>query len=106
MNEWVAICAVAELLPGQWKSGVVNNFEIVVFNFDGTVFAVEACCTVDGAKLKLECDSNGILVCPHNGARFDVRSGVPLVSPPFEPLAKFSTRVRNGIVEVHREPWF
>ncbi|MGE5626152.1 MAG: Rieske (2Fe-2S) protein [Bacillota bacterium] len=106
MSEWVPVSTASDLPPGSWKACTVSSFDVLVFNLDGSIHAVEACCTVNGARLELECDSSGTLRCPHNDVRFDVRTGMPLSSPPFEPLAKFRTRIREGVVEVHRDPWF
>lgn len=104
-TKWYAVCPVSALPEGASKTCTLGNFEVMVLNLAGEFHAIEACCTVDGTRMRLEPGKGGTLVCPHNQVHFDVRDGVPLQGPAYEPLAKFRTRVRDGMLEVCGDLW-
>ena len=95
MGEWVFVCTTTQLLPGEMTTAWDGDTAIVVFNHDGTLYALEDRCShedfelsagaFDGAEASVEC----VL----HGARFDVRDGRPLCPPAYEPVAKFPVRV-------------
>ena len=51
MSDWVRICHMAELLPGEVQTGYDGDTPIAVFNVDGELYALEDICTHDGAEL-------------------------------------------------------
>lgn len=95
MGEWVFVCATSALLPGEMTTAWDGDTAIAVFNFEGTLYALEDRCShedfelsagaFDGAEASVEC----VL----HGARFDVRDGRALCAPAYEPVAKFPVRV-------------
>lgn len=101
---WYPICRIEDLPTEGKLESIVNGREVLVFNIDGAYHVVEASCTVDGARLRLESSHPGILVCPHTQAQYDIRTGIPLTAPPYEPLLKYSVRVRDGILEAYEDP--
>ena len=50
MSEWVRICHMAELLPGECQTGWDGDTPIAVFNVDGDLYAIEDICTHDGSE--------------------------------------------------------
>jgi 3-phenylpropionate/trans-cinnamate dioxygenase ferredoxin subunit len=98
VSEWVRICSLAELLPGECRTGWDGDTPIAVFNVDGTVYAIEDICTHDGSELTGGPIDGFEVECPRHGARFDVRTGAALCPPAYEPTAKFPVRIEDGWV--------
>jgi len=40
------------------------------------------------------------VICPRHGSNFDLRTGVPLSLPAFEPVATYPVTVEDGMVMV------
>jgi len=73
-----------------------------VYNLDGELLALEDRCSHDDGPL---CEGDwdpeeGVAVCPRHGSNFDIRTGVPLSLPAFEPVATYAVRVEDGTIEV------
>lgn len=73
---------------------------IVARGQDGQYYAVQRQCShaaldLDGGRVR-----GASIVCPHHGARFDLKSGRVLGPPAYAPIAAFPTRVRDDMVEV------
>ena len=96
MSHWTFICASRELLPGEMRTGFdeVTEAAIVVFNLDGTLYALEDKCTHEDFELSAgQVDAaEGSVECVLHGARFDIRDGRALCAPAYEPVAKFPVR--------------
>ena len=99
---WTRICATSELLPGEMRSGFdeVTGAAIVVFNLDGTLYALEDKCTHEDFELSAGASDpgSGSVECVLHGARFDVRDGRALCAPAYEPAPRFPVRTADGAV--------
>jgi 3-phenylpropionate/trans-cinnamate dioxygenase ferredoxin subunit len=96
MTGWIRVCAVSELLPGEFQVAWDGDTPIAVYNIEGEYYAVEDTCTHDGGEL-----AGGVLhgfevECPRHGARFDLRDGAVTAPPAVMPIATFPVRVENG----------
>lgn len=93
---WTYVCAASELLPGEMRTAFdeVTGAGIVVFNLDGTLYALEDKCSHEDFELSAgQYDASaGSVECVLHGARFDVREGRALCAPAYEPVAKFPVR--------------
>lgn len=98
MNDWIRVCATAELLPGEYRTAYDGDTPIAVFNLDGVLYAIEDVCTHDGGELAGGLVEGHEVECPRHGARFDITTGAVLCPPAYEPIAKFPVRVDDGIV--------
>ena len=99
-EHWTYVCTTAELLPGEMKSvfDEVTEAGIVVFNLDGTLYALEDRCSHEDFELSAGPfdAATGEVECVLHGARFDVRDGRALCAPAYEPVAKFPVKVESG----------
>jgi 3-phenylpropionate/trans-cinnamate dioxygenase ferredoxin subunit len=96
MTDWVRVCAVSELLPGEFKVTWDGDTPIAVYNIEGEYYAVEDTCTHDGGELAGG-ELHGFEVeCPRHGARFDLRDGAVTAPPAVVPIATFPVHVENG----------
>lgn len=87
----------ADLSPGE--SRCVGGV-LIARGQDGQYYAVQRQCShaaqdLDGGRVR-----GASIVCPHHGARFDLKSGRVLGPPAWSPIAAYPTRVKDGMVEV------
>ncbi|HSI19004.1 MAG TPA: Rieske (2Fe-2S) protein [Sphingomonas sp.] len=91
----------ADLAPGGTRCVDVDGVGVIVARGqDGQYYAVERLCShaalpLDGGRVR-----GASIVCPHHGARFDLKSGRVLGPPAYAAIAAFPTRERCGQVEV------
>ena len=98
MNDWIRVCTVAELLPGEFQVAWDGDMPIAVYNIDGEYYAVEDTCTHDGGELAGG-ELHGFEVeCPRHGARFDLRDGSVMAPPAVVPIQVFPVRVEEGVI--------
>ncbi|MBI1927078.1 non-heme iron oxygenase ferredoxin subunit [Candidatus Poribacteria bacterium] len=91
---------LSELPPGEKKLVEVDGMPVVLFNVNGTFYAIEDVCTHDGGPLaegELEGEE---IECPRHGARFNVRTGEVLCMPAVEPVECYKVKVENGEILV------
>ncbi len=94
MTDFVKIATLDELPAGGRKRVELGMYQILLFNIEGTIYALEDMCTHDGGPLGESELINGCEVqCPRHGARFDVRTGAALCMPAFQPTMTFKTRI-------------
>lgn len=105
MSSWVDVALQGELAPGTFRVVDVDGTQIVVFNIDGELYAIEDVCTHDGGQLTGGTVEGDEIVCPRHGARFCIRTGAALTAPAYEPTAKFPVRIDNGIVQTRDNRW-
>ncbi|MFZ2235132.1 MAG: non-heme iron oxygenase ferredoxin subunit [Dokdonella sp.] len=98
MSEWLRVCAMSELLPGENQVLDHDGVSYLAVNIDGEVYAVENVCTHDYGELSGGTIEGFEVECPRHGARFDVRSGAATLPPAYEPIAKFPVKVEDGVV--------
>ena len=98
----IDVCPVDELQPGSMKLVPAGPLTVGVYNCNGEYFAIEDRCSHDDGPLcEGEWDRDTcVVVCPRHGSNFDIRSGVPLTLPAFEPVDTFAVVVENGYVKV------
>ena len=100
MSEWIKVCKQEELKPQTFQLVDFDDIEVMVFNIDGTFFAIEDLCTHDGGPLS-DGDIEGCnIICPRHGASFDIKSGKVTAPPAYEDLKTFPTRVEDGFIFV------
>jgi 3-phenylpropionate/trans-cinnamate dioxygenase ferredoxin component len=76
MAEFETVMRTPELGPGAMAGVSAHGRRLLVANVGQTYYAVDATCPADETDLagegRLEDD---VLICPHDGARFSVRTG-------------------------------
>ena len=97
---WVRVCALGELLPGDRRVVWDGDTAIVVFNYDGDCYALEDRCSHEDFELSIgNFDPDEATVeCVLHGAKFDVRDGRALCAPAYLPVAKFPVKIEDGAV--------
>lgn len=75
MSHVIPIDPVDELPPGKRKIVFVDGRSIVIFNIEGTVYAIDDSCPHNGASLASGQLDGHLLRCPAHGLRFDLTTG-------------------------------
>lgn len=104
MAEWINVADANDFPSGSCHTVEAGNTAIAVFNIDGRFYAISDLCTHEAERLcggKLLGDH---IVCPAHGAHFSLSTGEALSPPAYEPVAIFSVRLENGMVQVKSEP--
>ena len=92
--------APADLAPGHVRVVTHDGWRFAVCNVEGTYHVVDDTCTHDDGPLGEGKLDGCAIVCPRHGARFDVRDGRVLSMPAAYPIRSYSTRVKDGQVQV------
>ena len=99
--EFVEIADEDALPNGERLFVEIDEYEIVVFNIAGKLFAIADICSHDDGPLgDGEFEAEYEIACPRHGARFDVRNGEALTFPAVIDIPAFPVRVTNGKIEV------
>ncbi|BDD91937.1 (2Fe-2S)-binding protein [Pandoraea sp. NE5] len=102
MSQCIPIDPINELPPGKRKIMFVEGRSIVLFNIEGTVYAIDNACPHDGASLASGQLDGHLLQCPAHGLRFDLKTGC-VREPGGLCLTRFPVRVTDSevVAEVH-----
>ena len=100
MAEYVAVAQVEEVKPGERIVLDVKEHYIVLFNVDGTYYAIEDLCTHDDGPLGDGELSGTIIECPRHGAQFDITTGRVVRMPAITPVPRYDVRVVDGTIQI------
>ena len=104
MSDWITVAKEDELAPGKFRVIDAEGARIVVFNLQGSYYAIEDVCTHDGGQLTGGTVVGEEIVSPP-WARFSIKTGAALCAPAYEPTARFPVRVENGEIQVRDDRW-
>src|SRR5437016_1672860 len=101
-GEFNRIGTLAEIPEGEVRAYELPGVRLAVVQLEGEVYAVGDECPEDGNALSDgEVDENEwLVVCPHDGSSFDVRSGEPVAGPAVDPVPVYRVRIEDGWVAV------
>ncbi len=89
-----------DLGPGTVAEVEASGRRLALLNVGQTYYALDAACTADGSNLAREGEIRGdALVCRHDGATFDVRTGAR-VDAPGNPLRRYAIRIAGNEISV------
>jgi len=96
-----AVCAVADLAPGQMKQVCVGDRPVLLIHqAEGRFCAIAAHCSHSGAPLENGVLSGDHVICPWHNACFNACTGQQQEPPGLDDLASFETWVQDGAVHV------
>lgn len=99
--EFVEIAGEGDLPNGERLFVEIDEYNVVVFNIAGKLFAIADVCSHDDGPLgDGEFEDTYEIACPRHGARFDVRNGYAMSLPAIEDIPAFPVRVTEGRIEV------
>lgn len=103
MSTWTDVAPTADLPPGSVHTVDLEGVPVAIFNVDGHYYAIEDCCSHEAETLSYGTVEGLEITCPRHLARFSLTTGAALSPPAYEPVATFSVRVHEGMVQVRDE---
>ena len=100
MAGWTRVARLEEIPEGGAIESEAGGVEIALYRVDGEVYATDASCTHQHARLADGFLEGCEIECPLHQARFDVRSGRALCPPADRDLRIYAVRIVNGEVEI------
>lgn len=100
MSQWIRVCTTSEMLPGETRVVWDADTPIMVFNYDGTYYALEDRCSHEDFELSAGAfdPDEATIECVLHGSKFDVRDGRALNPPAYAPVAKFPVKVDADVI--------
>ncbi len=101
-EEWLDVCALDELAPGETKTVYLDGKMVGVFNVNGEIFAINNRCShargplSEGEVNATECS----VVCPWHYGKFDLRTGQPVDGVVNKPVETYRVEIRDGVIWV------
>ena len=98
--DWIRVCALSELLPGETTVVWDGDTPILVLNYDGDIYALEDRCSHEEFELSAgPFDAEAATIeCLLHGSKFDVRDGRALNAPAYAPVVKCPVKVEDGVI--------
>ena len=103
MPKFVPVARVDEIPPGSAKGLVVGDYEVALFNVDGTFYALENSCPHQGGPLAEGWLEGSLVTCSWHGWCFDVRTGKMTLGD-YALVPVFDVQVEGELVSVASEP--
>ncbi len=99
-REFVPVLFENELADDRLQHVRAGDADVILLRSGGRLHAYGEHCPHLGAPLSDGWLSNGSIVCPCHGARFELSTGSTVKGPATSPLTCFETCVRGGRIEV------
>jgi len=99
LEEQVIVGKIDDVPPGGRRVFYVKGFEVVVFNNDGTLYAIDNLCPHQGGPLVAGTLKDGVLTCPWHHWQCRLESGISPVSPTMK-VGSYPVKVTNGDIQI------
>ncbi|MGH8015542.1 MAG: Rieske (2Fe-2S) protein [Candidatus Zixiibacteriota bacterium] len=100
MAEFKKVARVEDIPTGKVKGFEVGYDKIVICNTGEGFYAVADECSHEMLPRNRARLKGNIILCPHHGARYDVRTGEVTHPPAIVPVQTFEVKVENGEIFV------
>jgi nitrite reductase/ring-hydroxylating ferredoxin subunit len=99
------VAVVGDVPPGTLRAVILpSGARVCLANVEGEIMAVRDVCSHQAFPLSEgTLLPGGVLECAWHGARFDCRTGAAIGPPAEEPVTRYRTTVRDGLIYVHEE---
>lgn len=100
MPDWVRVCDLDSLKPGELMDFDFNDKKILLVKINNTIYASDRICTHAYADLSMGFlnEEETTVTCPLHMSAFNLHDGVPLNLPAEEPLRIYKTKIDNNSV--------
>ncbi len=100
MSDFKTVANVDDIAEGGLMGVEVDGQEIVLANKDGSIYALEDCCSHEEFPLSDGEITGDQLTCALHGARFDLETGEAKALPAVMPVDTFECRVEGDEIQV------
>jgi len=100
MSEFVKVAHTSDVPDGSRYWVEFEEETIVLFNVNGTYYAIADLCTHDDGPLEDGQLFGHEVECPRHGARFDIRNGAAVCLPATTPVPTYQVKVVDGDIYV------
>ncbi|HEY8485210.1 MAG TPA: Rieske 2Fe-2S domain-containing protein [Longimicrobiales bacterium] len=101
MADYQPVLRTPELGPGEMREVHARETTLLLANVGQTYYALDARCPEHGTNLAREGRLEGyLLVCPIDGAAYDLRTGAQAGSPDGPRLRRYAIRVEENQIKV------
>jgi 3-phenylpropionate/trans-cinnamate dioxygenase ferredoxin subunit len=98
------VASTEDIAPGTVQVFEAGGRSICLANLNGESFyAIDNLCTHDNGPLGEGTLSNGTVVCPRHGARFDLKTGAVRALPAVRPVKTYPVSVEGEEISVEVE---
>jgi 3-phenylpropionate/trans-cinnamate dioxygenase ferredoxin component len=100
MPNWVKVCDLDSLKPGELMDFDFNDKKILLVKIKNTIYATDRICTHAYADLSMGFlnEEENTVTCPLHMSAFNLNDGVPTNLPAEEPLMVYKTKIENNSV--------
>jgi 3-phenylpropionate/trans-cinnamate dioxygenase ferredoxin subunit len=99
-TEFMSVARVDEIQPGERMIVEYGRSWVVIFNVNGTYYAIEDLCTHDDGPLAEGELAGCIITCPRHGATFDITNGKVLSAPAFVDVPSYEVRIAGDDIQI------
>lgn len=99
-SQYVTFCKTNEIQSGEREVFDLDIGSIILFNVEGTFYAVKNICSHEEYELADGELEGCILACSKHGATFDIQSGQHLSTPAYSPITIYAVCIEDGDVKV------
>tara|TARA_A100001037_G_scaffold306693_1_gene354149 strand:+ start:42992 stop:43297 length:306 start_codon:yes stop_codon:yes gene_type:complete len=94
----INICKYTEIPNGSKKKFEINDKEIIIFNINNHLFAIDNNCSHDEASLENGTLDEYEIECPMHGAKFDVRTGEVTCLPAVSEIKTYKIEIIDDFI--------
>lgn len=96
MAEWIQVCAVSDVPPGEVRAFFVAGIDVAIYHLDDGFHATDDLCTHGNASLADGMIDGDAIECPLHLGTFDIRTGAPGAAPCTVALRTYKLREEAG----------
>ncbi len=98
------VFSLSQLPPGHMHQVTVGDYDVLLANVKGEVYAIQNKCSHYGAPLSQGAICEHRVRCPWHHASFDLRTGEQLEAPGMDGVPRFGVRLEGDDILVSSEP--
>ncbi len=102
MSKLIKVAEIENLKNGILKTEIEGE-EILLIKEKESIYAISNICSHQEKELSAGFLENGAWVCPHHGARFDIKTGEALSMPAVEGIKTYNVKVSGSEIFIEIE---
>jgi nitrite reductase/ring-hydroxylating ferredoxin subunit/uncharacterized membrane protein len=99
-HHWTPVLNAEDLSPGQSRRVSAGGYPVLLYHYDGQIYAMGAVCAHAGGPLEKGKFAEGCVTCPWHDSVYDMRTGQVVHGPSTYSEPRYEVRVHNTQIEV------